>query len=313
MLNYNNVRLKLRNSLPERHINKIKQFTLPGFGGIPVYSVGGFFVRSLNNSALAIRASSVAFNFFLAIFPALIFFLSLIAYIRIENFHHELMKLLHDMMPTNAYLSVRGTILDIIRHKRTGLISFGFIAALYFSTNGINALISAFNASQFVSDKRNWLQKRGISVMLVVILALLMTVSIALMVFSKKALGYIVESGILEKDFTYYLIVAGKWITIVLSFFLSISFLYYFAPAHRTKFRFFSAGSTLATILCILISLAFSYYVNNFGQYNKLYGSIGTLMVILLWLYFNSLVLLIGYELNWSIRNAKAGREKIQL
>ncbi len=308
-MNLKELRSNIKNRIPASIIEKIKQFTLPGFDRQPLYSVSKFFIKSLNNGALAVRASSIAFNLFLAIFPALIFFFSMIAYIPIENFPQELMKILHDMMPTNAYLSIRSTILDTIMYKRTGLLSFGFVMALYFSTNGINALISAFNASQFVSDKRNLLQRRGISVILVIILSLLVTIAIGILVFSHKALGYLVENEILKVNLTYYLIIIGKWMVVLLSFFFSISFLYYLAPARKSKFRFISAGSTLATILSIVISLGFSFYVNNFGQYNKLYGSIGTLMVLLLWLYFNALVLLIGYELNWSIKNSKTSEQ----
>jgi len=106
-------------------------------------------------------------------------------------------------------------------------------------------------------------------------------------------------------DITYYLITFGKWVVIIALFFFTISFLYYYAPAKKSDWKFISAGSTLATILALLTSLGFSYFVNNFGQYNKLYGSIGTLMVILLWLYFNSFALILGFELNASINNAK--------
>lgn len=301
----NKIKSKITERLPLPLVEKIKNFTLPGFDGQPLYSVSKFFLTSLSNSALTVRASSIAYNLFLAIFPAMIFFFSMIAYLPIENFHEQLMQLLQDMMPQSAFQSIQSTIFDTITNKRTGMLSFGFIAALYFSTNGINALISAFNASQFVTDKRNWLQIRFISFVLVIILSLLITLAISMLTFSNKAMGYLVENEILKVDLTYYLILIGKWLIVLLSFFFAISFLYFLAPARKSKFRFISAGSTLATILSVIMSLGFSFYVNHFGQYNKIYGSIGTLIVLLLWLYFNALVLLIGYELNWSIRNTK--------
>ncbi|MGQ9848069.1 MAG: YihY/virulence factor BrkB family protein, partial [Bacteroidales bacterium] len=111
--------------------------------------------------------------------------------------------------------------------------------------------------------------------------------------------------NIIKTKMLLYLLVLAKWLIVLSSFFFSISFLYYFAPARKSKFRIFSAGSTIATFLVLLISLGFSYYVNHFGQYNKLYGSLGTIIVIMLWMYFNSFALLIGYELNWSIRHTK--------
>jgi len=306
-----NIRESIIRKLSSTYIEKVKHFTFPGFDKQPLYSVGIFFIQSLNKGSLTVRASSIAFNLFLAIFPALIFFFSLIAYIPINNLPQELMHILHDIMPTNAYLSIRGTILDTILYKRIGLLSFGFVTSLYFSSNGINSLIAAFNASQFVTESRNWIQRRSISILLVIILSLLLTLSIGLLVFSNKAIEFLLANEILQVNITYYLILFGKWLVVILSFFFDISFLYYLAPARKSKFRFISAGSSLATILSLLISLGFSYYVNNFGQYNKIYGSIGTLIVILIWLYFNALVLLIGYELNWSIRNAKKSNHSL--
>jgi len=303
--------LKLINKIPDTVLNKIKTFTIPGFNNQPLFVVMKFFIYNLNNGALTVRASSVAYNLFLAIFPALIFFFSLIAYLPIDNLPTELLKILKDIMPENAYLSIRSTIIDTIIHKRTGLLSIGFIAALYFATNGINSLISAFNASQSVTERRNLLQRRGISVILVFLLSILLTLAIGLIISSQKVIEYMLENNIMQQNLVYYLIISGKWIIVILSFFCAISLLYFLAPARKSKFSFISAGSSLATILSLLISLGFSYYVNNFGNYNKIYGSIGTLIVILLWLYFNALVLIIGYELNWSIKNTANKKQPV--
>ncbi len=301
---------KIKSLVPLTLIEKIKSFTLPGFDKQPLYEVGKFFISSVNKGALTVRASSIAYNLFLAIFPALIFFFSLIAYIPIDNLPQELLKVLKDIMPTNAYLSIRSTIIDTIIHKRTGLLSFGFIAALYFATNGINSLIAAFNASQSVTERRNILQQRGISILLVILLSVLLAIAIGLLMFSQKTFSYLISHEIIKQNIVYYLIITGKWLIIILSFFCAISLLYFLAPTRKSKFRFISAGSSLATILSLIISVGFSFYVNNFGNYNKIYGSIGTLIVILVWLYFNALVLIIGYELNWSIKNARNKMEK---
>ncbi len=286
----------------EKIILWAKNITFWGFDGIPLYNVAKFFFKGIQKGALTTRASSVAFNFFLAVFPSIIFFFTLIPYIPIDNFQQELMSILKDVLPDNAYLSVKGTIEDIVTHKRGGLLSFGAIAALYFSTNGINSMIGAFNATYHSIENRNWYMQRLVSLFLVVILFLLLTVAIALIVFSHSVLTYLVEIGILELDATYYLLMIGKWVIVLALFFFVISFIYYIAPSRKTKWRFISAGSTFATILSIIISVGFSFFVNNFGQYNKLYGSIGTLIVILIWLNLNALILLIGFELNASIK-----------
>ncbi len=285
-----------------------KTITLPGFDNQPIWEVLKFLINSINKSALTVRASSIAYNLFLALFPALIFFFSALAYLPISGFTHELLKLLKEVMPTNAYLTVRGTIIDIIQYKRAGLLSFGFISTLYFATNGMNALISAFNATELAYDNRSWFQRRLVALILLIIFSILIILAVILLIFSQSVFEYLMEQEIIQKGILLFVLNFGKWIIVLSSFFFSISFLYYFAPAKKSKFRIFSAGSTLATLLVLLVSLGFSYYANNFSQYNKLYGSLGTLIVLMLWIYFNSLALLIGYELNWSIRHTKNKR-----
>jgi membrane protein len=287
-------------------IEKTRKVSLPGFEKVPVYDVGVFFFRGIWQGAITTRASSIAFNFFLALFPAIIFFFTLIPFVSSINFQSEILGLLKDVMPRNAYETVKDTLEDILTNQRGSLLSIGFFAALYFSTSGISSMIEAFNTSIHSTETRTWLSQRIISFLLVLILSVLITTAITMIVFSEIAMNYLVNLHILKDDWIFYLLYFGKWVIIIALFFFAISFLYYFAPVKKEKWRFISAGSTLSTLLTILTSLCFSYYINNFGQYNKLYGSIGTVLVILLWLYFNSIVLLIGFELNVSIRNAKA-------
>ena len=286
-----------------------KKIVLPGFDGLPLYDVVTFFIKGIQKGSLTTRASSLAFNFFLAIFPGIIFLFSLIPYIPIDNFQDQLLSLMEDMLPYNAFQAMKDTIEDILMHQRGGLLSFGFILTFYFATNGVNAMINAFNSSYYSVETRSPLMQRLVSFVLVFILTFLVLFSIALIVFSGLALDYLVDKGILQDTFTIYLLLIGKWLIIIGLFFFTFSFLYYYGPSRKSKFRFISPGSTLATILSIITSLGFAYYVNNFGQYNKLYGSIGTIVVVLLWLYFNSIILLVGFELNASIRNAKKESE----
>ena len=286
-----------------------KKIVLPGFDRLPLYDVVTFFIRGIQKGSLTTRASSLAFNFFLAIFPGIIFLFSLIPYIPIDNFQDQLLSLMEDMLPYNAFHAMKDTIEDILMHQRGGLLSFGFILTFYFATNGVNAMINAFNSSYYSVETRSPLMQRLVSFVLVFILTFLVLFSIALIVFSGLALDYLVDKGILQDTITIYLLLIGKWLIIIGLFFFTSSFLYYYGPSRKSKFRFISPGSTLATILSIITSLGFAYYVNNFGQYNKLYGSIGTIVVVLLWLYFNSIILLVGFELNASIRNAKKESE----
>ncbi len=283
---------------------KIKSLVLPGFEGASISNVITFVIKGFSKGALVTRASSIAFNLLLALLPASIFLITLIPFIPIKNFHQELIRLFESIIPVDAYDFLRSTIIDVITRRSGGLLIFMFLATVLFSTNGIHALIHAFVVSAHNFRSRTWFDQRKISVILLVIIDTLFITAGFLLIFGKIGLNRLVALHIVEKRMVLYLIMTLKWIVIVMLILLAISFLYWLAPAKKSDFRFISPGSVLATILFILTSLGFSAYVNNWGQYNKLYGSIGTLMVILVWLYLNSIALLIGFELNMSIKAA---------
>ncbi|HET6244025.1 MAG: YihY/virulence factor BrkB family protein [Bacteroidetes bacterium] len=287
-----------------------KHLILPGFDGTPLYSVIKFFIQGVKKSSLTTRASALAFNFFIAIFPGLIFLFTLIPYIPIDDFQNQLLLLMKDILPYNAYESIKITIEDLVLRQRGGLLSIGFFLAVYFATNGFSSMIDAFNNSFYIAETRSTLMQFIISVALVFIITILILIAITFIVFSSLTLNYLLEKGILQDNYHVSLLHIGKWLVIVALLFFCFSFMYYIGPSKKSKFRFISAGSSLSTLLSILTSIGFAYYVNNFGQYNKLYGSIGTIIVILLWMQFNSLILLIGFELNASIKQGRLDREE---
>lgn len=299
------VRLLLSISFISFIIRVSKWVSLPGFEKVPIADVARFFWQSMTKGALTMRASAVSFSFFLALFPTIIFFFTLIPYIPIDNFQEQLMGLLKSVMPHNAYQATEDTIFDIVTNQRGGLLSIGFLSAMYFSTNGFDALITAFNNTYHDIEARSGFQQRLVSILLVIIFTVLLTMAISLIIFSEYLLNRIFHEG----GFTYYLILTGRILIVFMLFYSLISCTFYLGPSRKHGWKFFSAGSMLATILTIITSVGFAYYVNNFGTYNKLYGSIGTLIVILLWIYFNSLVVLVGFDLNASIREAKKNHE----
>jgi membrane protein len=297
---------KLLYSTPVQSLmNYSKRVALPGFEGMPVYNVADFFFTGIQRGSIITRSQSLAFSFFLAIFPATIFLFSLIPYVPIQDFQDQLLLLIQNVLPKNAYESTRDTIEDIIKHQRGGLLSLGFVFALYFTTNGFMALMRGFNSSYHEQEKRSPWKRRVVALVLTLILSVLLIIATVLIIFSEVTFKYLVKKAILKSKTQVILILLGKWIVVFALFFFAISFLYYYAPSVRKKWRFISAGSTFATVLTIMLSIGFAFFVNNFGQYNKVYGSIGTLIVILLWIYFNSLILLLGFELNASIDRAK--------
>lgn len=289
---------------------KASNMVLPGFDGVPISHVVTFVLKGFRKGVLVTRASSIAFNLLMALLPASIFLFTLIPFIPIPNFQNELIRLFENILPANAFSFMETTIIDIVTNKSGGLLIIMFFATLIFSTNGIHAVIHAFVVSAHTFKTRSWLNQRKIAIILLVIVVAMISVSGFLVIFGKYAINRLVEIHLIERHVVIYLLIILKWLLIITLLFIAISLLYYLVPAKRTDFKFFTAGSSLATVLFILTSLGFSAFVNSYGQYNKLYGSIGTLMVILLWLYLNSIAILIGFELNVSIKAARAEDEE---
>lgn len=306
------IRHVLSSSPVKSFVSYTKRVALPGFDNLPIYNVAEFFFTGIQRGGVVTRAQALAFSFFLALFPAIIFLFSVIPFIPIKDFQNQLLELIANILPSNAYEAVRTTIFDIVKIHHGGLLSFGFLTALYFTTNGLMTLMRGFNSSYHVTESRSPIQRRFVAIILTFILSLLVVVATVLIIFSETATNYLVKHHILKNKTQVAMILLGKWAVVLALFFTAISFLYYYAPSVRKKWRFVSAGSTFATLLSVVVSIGFAYFVNHFGSYNKIYGSIGTLIVVMLWMYFNALVLILGFELNASIDNAKSKAEKLK-
>lgn len=285
-----------------------KRITIPGFDGLPIYDVARFFFKGISKGSLAPRASSIAFSFFLALFPMIIVFFTLIPFIPITNFQELLLNFINNIIPDQAEPFFNSTLIDIIKRPRGQLLSLTFILAIVFATNGINSIIEAFNSTYHTMESRSWIKQKLISTLLFFIISFILIISIVLLTTSSYLLEFLVERKILTSQITVYLLIVGKWLILIAMFFFTISFIYYLGPAKSSKFRFISAGSSLATALTLIATLGFNFYVSNFSSYNALYGSIGTLLIVLIWIYFNAIILLIGFELNASIHIARKGK-----
>ncbi len=282
----------------------LQRLILPGFDGIPLWDVSVFFVKGITKGAVNQRASASSFSFFMALFPTIIFFFTIIPYVPIEHFQDGLMRLLKDFMPSNTYDGVKSTLEDIIKRQHGGLLSVGFIMALYFSTNGINSLIASFNKSYHAIETRSAVKQRLISIFIVIVMSFMIIVAISIIVLSSHFLKQLVHSGVLKRNLVFFIIIFLKWVVVFSLMLFTISLIYYYAPAKKKDYRFFSPGSILATVLSILTMLGFNLYITNFAKYNAVYGSIGTLIIIMLWIYFNAIILLVGFDLNASIKQA---------
>ena len=287
----------------------LKRIKFKGHGNLSLYKFLKIFLYNISEDEITDRSYGVAFNFILAIFPAIIFLFTLIPYVSVyfpEITTETIMHFLQDAIPASMYESVSSTVIDIVSNQRGGLLTFGFLLALYLSTNGMAALMRAFNACYRTVEKRNWFRMRFTSIGLTIMLAFVLFLAIALLIIGKFSLNYATTH--LEKfshlnldQYALYLLMALRFVIIFIVFFIAISCIYYFGPAVHYNWSFFSVGSTIATLSVLGISYGFSFYITNFGSYNKVYGSIGALIALMAWVQLITLVLLFGYEINASL------------
>ena len=281
----------------------VKHVKIPFFGGLELYKVGKFFIQGLAGGFLTTRAAAIAYNFFLAIFPSIIFIFSLIPFVPIVGFQEELQTELLFAAPNIMDTFLEDTLFDIIANKHSSLLSLGFILALYFATNGINSMLTAFSMSYHSDEEhtRSWISQQITSIVLTIILTIFLFIAIFLTIFGATILHYVFDKILDFSDSELFWVNIARWLITVGFIYFSVAFIYFYGPKQQVKF--FSPGATLATLAMIGFTLGFAFYIDNFASYNKLYGSIGTVMGIMLMIYLNSLALLIGYELNAAINH----------
>lgn len=278
-----------------------KKIVLPGFKGVALYDVGLFFINGMKKSSITVRANAISYSFIIAFVPAVLCLFTLIPYIPISGLEDNIMKTLEEVIPREAFLALRSTIQDILNNQQSGLLSISFLTSFYFASNGVLAIMNAFNQSSHSIESRSLVKKQLVAIFLVFILALNMIISGASLAFTSIILYFIESKGIISDNFTLFLLQAGQWIIILLTSLVAFSSIYYMAPAKKRIFPFFSAGSVIASVLSVISFKVFTIFIENFSNYNKFYGSLGTLIMIIVWINLTALMLLIGFELNASI------------
>jgi membrane protein len=276
----------------------------PGEEHVSLAHIARFFLTGIRKGGIQMRASAISFDFFLAIFPTIIFFFTLLPYIPIDGFQDRILEYMRDIMPDNTYETAGSTIEDILKQQRGGLLSFGFLFAVFVSTNGVNSMLDGFNKSYHGIAVRTGFRQWVTALSLTILVAVIVIFSIALIIFSEIASGYLSSAHLVNAGTQIFLLRSLTYAILFTAALMTISCLYYYGPSKKNRRPFISVGSVTATLLLAMTSIAFNYFVSNFSQHNKIYGSIGTLIVILIWINFNTLQLLIGFELNASIENA---------
>jgi len=292
--------------------NKSKHIILPGFERVPLYDVVMFFAKQMNKVGINDRAAAVSFNFLMAIPAGTIFLCTLIPYMPISTeITIELLDLAKMFSPDEStYGMIANFLNDFLNTPRSGLLSFGFVVAVYYASNAVMALMRSFNRSLHSYKERGFVNERWTAIKLTTVLIVMLMVTVSLLVTQGELFQYMMETLEIKNRVIRQLLFSVRWVIIIMLILYSIGFIYKYAPAITKRWKLASPGAIFATFLVVLSTFAFSFYVNNFASYNKIYGSIGTIMILMFLIYLNSLILLIGYELNVCIHSLKAVAEE---
>lgn len=283
-------------------LKTLDRIILPGFKGISLWEMLNFLIQGIRKTSLTNRAAAVSFKFFMAIFPGLIFLLSILPYLP-SNFTDGLLLSLEEVMPGQIFSLFESTIEDLLKNRQTGLLSLGFLLAAFFSTNGMVGLMKAFNESAFITETRKAFKQRLIAIALTFLGVLFLLITITVITLSRNVIVYMYDEGLIGLG-TQNFLLFFKWVVVYMLFFFMIATIFYFAPARNMRWNFFSPGATVSTLFSLVFTIGISIYIRNFNNYNQVYGVLGTFPVILIWIFLNALALLIGFELNISLRSA---------
>lgn len=303
----------LNHPIKERGLDWTKRHSLPGFFTVPIYDIMVFLFNETRRFDLGTRANSIAFSFFLSLFPSLILMLTLLPFF--QNVFEQLVPLggdfegflyaqIKEVMPGKSGDQLFQLAKNLTSKRNIGLLSFGIFLALYFSSNGMMALMISFEKSHVkIFKQRGAIKKRALAIVLTVVMGFMLIASVVFIILGNTIVGWL-DAWIPLDGFAAFGFGFIRWLTTISLYYFGISFIYrYGAPAIK-RFDWFSPGTTLATTLSLLSSLIFSFYIDNFGRYesyDRFYGSITAFIILMLWMQLNAMVLLIGYELNASI------------
>ena len=284
----------------DKVVEILKKVKIPGLEGMNLFDLMEMYVSGIIKGALTSRAGSIAFSFFIALFPLALFVLTLIPFVPIEGFQDDFMSLIFQIMPSKeASDAVAHVLNDIATNKYGELLSFGFLLSIFLMTNGVNAVLSGFEYTYHQIETRTVLRQYMVSLAISLVLAFLLLVTVGLIIFIEFIIQSLKSQGMVD-DTSFWLSLVQVVLLLALMV-VSISLLYYFGTREGREISFFSPGTILTIVLFILNFQIFRIYIEKFAQYNQLYGSIGTVLVIMLFIWLNSIILLLGFELNASL------------
>jgi membrane protein len=290
-------------------VRPLKKIKLPWLQGLSFYDLLELYILGIAESALTYHASAIAFSFFMALFPFALFILNLIPYIPIEGFQADFLQFVKEGVPPNTYDAIYKIINDILNNSHSGLLSSGFILSIFLMANGLNGILGGFESSKHVLIKRGFLHQYLVALGMSLVLSVLLLVTVATIVVFEVFIQKTMIQDVLSDQIP--LIILGRYVFVILMILITTSVLFKFGTTHDKGRAFISIGSVFTTILVILDSYGFGIWVIRFSKYNELYGSIGTLLIMMFYIWINCMILLLGFELNASINKLKQKKEEI--
>ena len=280
-----------------------KKIKLPGLGEFSLYNLLDVYGTGIIKGTFSFRASSIAYSFFLALFPFLLFLLNLIPYIPIDGFQTRFLIFFEALLPAQTSQFFYPIIADIAVNPRAGLISIVFFLSIFLSANGVNAIFSAFEHSIHVNINRSFFRQYFVALVVSIFLALLLLTSVGVILYGEYLIHDLKSRAYIKNDLFW--ISFFQFIVFLIMIYVVIATLYYFGTKEGKASSFFSIGASTTTVLFVLTTYLFGIYINNFSNYNELYGSIGALLILMFYIWINANLLLLGFELNVSIRQLK--------
>ncbi len=281
-----------------------KKIILPGFNGLSLYDLLEIYVYGIIKGTFTTRAGSIAFSFFMAIFPFLLFVLNLIPFVWfVKDFQTRLLAYLEKLLPPQTHQMFDKLFYDIANTPRTGLLSIVFVLSIFLMANGINAIFTGFEYSWHTKKRRSIVQQYFVALGVAIIISILLLVTVIVTIYLTYIIQHLEAMGIFGDVIRWAEI--GRYVVFVFMIYNAVAILYYFGTKEGRESKYFSIGALFTTLLVMVFTYLFSIYIENFSSYNKLYGSIGALVIAMFYTWLNANILLLGFELNGAILKLK--------
>lgn len=286
-------------------VSYLKTVKLPGDSGLSVYDLGELYTTGIVKGTFTTRAGSVAFSFFMALFPFFLFLINLVPYVPVDDFQEKFLNFIYNILPPHTKNFFEPILLDIAANPRGGLLSLTLLFAIILTANGVNTIFTGFEYSYHTSTTRTIVRQYIIALGVSILLAVILIITTMVIIYYQFTINNLDQKFIFTED-NSWISSLGSYLFFVALIYSIIAILYYFGTKEGRDYRFFSAGALMTTILFIILTYFFGIYINNFSTYNQLYGSVGALLIMMVYIWLNSNLLLLGFELNAALFHLKS-------